>query len=355
MANTYLFTGGGSGGHLYPGVAVANELLKKDPDSKVIFVGSKRGIEAKLLEKLNFKYHLLAIGPLNAVSVFQKFKSLLQLPIAITICMYLIWKYRPKHVLGFGGFASGPLMIAAILMGSPRSLWEGNAGAGLVTRKIARFMNFCFLAFQPKDNYFGAKNIELVGVPTRFPLLPKPLDRESDKKFEVFIFGGSQGSVAINNTIFDWVENSLLIKESKIKVIHQVGSYQYESVEHRFKDIDAYEMHEFIFDMETRYKKSDLIISRSGSSTITEIANTENVAILVPLPTAADNHQYKNAHELALKEAAILVEQKDFHWEFLENQVSKFVESPELLDQMRTQLKVFQSENTAIDIADKII
>lgn len=311
--DTYLFTGGGTGGHIYPGVAVAEQILQKDPKARVVFVGARRGIEARIFPKIKYPFHLLYVGPLNRVSKPRLLLSLFQLPFAILYAVWLILRYRPKSIIGYGGYASSPLLIAAYLLNRRFYQWEGNAHPGMVTRKLIAKATNTFLAFPSESPIYKKYKSMVVGVPTRFSAVAKETKPSRDK-FNLLIFGGSQGAKAINESFSDFMVNNLAYLD-KLEVIHQVGKNNLDQVPQSLKDHPSYNAVEFIHDMKEKYQWADFSISRAGASTISELTQMGLPSVLVPLPTAADDHQKKNALWVAEAGAGVLLEQKDLSHE----------------------------------------
>lgn len=353
-----MMTGGGTGGHLYPGIAVAKELEKIDASIRIIFIGCNRGIEKKLLAKEKYKYHLIPIGPLNGVSRSQQLLSFLQLPIAIIISLFLILKYRPSQVIGFGGYASGPLMLAALLLKKKCYLWEGNAHPGLVTRKLAPFVEKIFLAFPSDSPVYKNLNTEVIGVPTRFHANSSP-EKKHDNKINILSFGGSQGSKAINDILLSfwkYLKNKKSVLLNSINVIHQVGRYQIHEMEKEYADFaDNFECHEFIYDMKDKLAWADIVICRSGASTVAEVALSQKVAVFIPLPSAADDHQTKNAKTLADAGAAILMPQSQVNNEKLEDLFTDLLSNREKYQAMGIKAKEFSHPNSSLEVAKQLI
>lgn len=326
MANTYFFTGGGTGGHIYPAVAVANELIKKDESAKIYFVGARRGIEKRIFPELNFDYHLLFVGPLNSVGLFRKLLSLMQLPFAVLYSIFLLFLHSPKAVVGFGGYASSPMIIAAKLLGKKFFLWEGNATPGMVTRKVISDAEKIFLAFPSKSKIYENYDVEVVGVPTRFESeeSKRSYDEASSRKARLFVFGGSQGAAAINLVLSDFFSKNHEYS-GMLEVVHQVGKAKQNQVSEDLKKLENYNVYEFIHDMTKYYQWADFVICRAGASTVSEINQMGLPAIFIPLPTAADNHQKKNAEWVSKSEAGKCIEQKDLNEQVLKENLDYFL------------------------------
>lgn len=297
MPDCVLLTGGGTGGHLYPGFAVAEQIRKLSPATECFFVGSYRGIENKILAQSSYPYQLLQIGPLNGMGFKQSLKSLWQLPWAFLAAISILRRQRPKLVLGFGGYASAPVLLACWFLGVPYYLWEGNAVPGMVTRWLGGRARKLFLALPSEHPFYRKSSYEVLGVPTRFEAqAPQRSWRPGQRALRVFVFGGSQGSRAINELIWSlldaWPQYSSRLN---LQIYHQVGKTGAQQCQEYSGRFPFYEASEFVFDMKERYEWADLVICRTGASSISELTQMALPGIFIPLPTAADEHQKKNA------------------------------------------------------------
>jgi UDP-N-acetylglucosamine--N-acetylmuramyl-(pentapeptide) pyrophosphoryl-undecaprenol N-acetylglucosamine transferase len=332
-----LIAGGGTGGHIYPAIAVAQTLKKMKPDVVVDFVGTTKGLESKIVPRENFPLHFIQIGALNAVGVLTKIMTLLSLPRAILQSMRLILKLKPKVILGVGGYASGPVMIAAIIlrpfMKTKLALFESNAYPGFTNRWLSRWVEHSFTNFEASTGFLNHSLV--VGLPIRSGLVPQP--RSEHKALRVLVFGGSQGARGINTTVVEAVKRGGLWLDG-VEIVHQIGSRDFKSVDEQYKSINLRNVQwfEFLYDMPERYKWADLVVCRAGASTLAELAACQKAAVLIPFPFAADNHQQENADALAKQEAALMILQKDFTPE-------KFTEVVELFKNDRSQLKIFEN------------
>ena len=338
MKRKFFIAGGGTGGHIYPGVAIAKALESINTNLDIEFVGSQLGLETKIIPREGFVLHLLSAGKLNYKgSLIGKFFGLLKVFFGFIQAFILLKREKPVGVLGVGGYASGPLVMAAAILRIPTSIWEPNAHPGLTNRWLAKFVQRSFIVFDVARRYLKSSEVHLVGLPVRSELeLLNP--KTSTSEFNLLSFGGSQGARAINEIL----EKSVLEESQwlyRTKLIHQTGVTDFTRVKLTYErsvfDVKAFE---YLFDMDQRYQWSDLVICRSGASTIAELAAVGRAALLVPLPTAADDHQKKNAMAMVEKNAAILLEQKDLS-------VSKLTEI--LLDLQSNPAKIAEMEKNA--------
>lgn len=352
-----LIAGGGTGGHIYPGVAIARAILKKDPSIKIHFIGTPRGLENQIIPREGFQLHLLPVGQLNhSGSIFSKVKTLLMLPKAFLKALSLLWDLKPIFVLGVGGYASGPMVLMASFCGFQSAIWEPNAIPGMTNRWLSRFVKKAFVVFDDATHHLKSKKIEKVGLPVR-----ESIEALREKKltfdpstFRVLVFGGSQGARAINNVISEAVLKKTWLRG--IQLIHQTGKNDYVRIKSLYQDqFPEVECLEYLHDMETKYSWADLIICRSGASSVAEIAAAAKPAIFIPLPTAADNHQQKNAESLVAKNAAIMILQKDLTAEKIIETIEHYKNHRAELNHISDQLVHFYQARAAETIAEKII
>jgi len=297
-----LIAGGGTGGHVIPALAIAREL-KSQHGAEVVFVGTSRGIENRLVPAAGFELRLIEVGQLNRVSIATRVKTLFKLPWSVVEASRMLNGVKPDVVLGVGGYASGPAMLAAILRGIPTMVFEPNLVPGMVNRRLASRTRIAAVHFAETGKWFP--RFEVTGVPVRlefFAIAPRKGGAPS-----LLVFGGSQGARAINNVVVESAAE-LKAKLPALRIVHQTGQAQFEPVSaaYRSAGIDA-EVAPFIENMAERFAEADLVVCRSGASTVAEIAAAGKAAIFIPLPTAADDHQRRNAESLSSQDAAMLI------------------------------------------------
>lgn len=328
MNENVLMAASGTGGHIFPALAVAEELAKLEPQLKIHFVGTPHGLENTLIPKSGFPLLHLNVGRLNTnVSKLERLKTFLQIPVAIVQSLIWIFRYKPKFVVGFGGHASGPLLLAAKFAGVRTVIWEPNSYPGLANRLLSWFVDECYVVFEEaKKNLHGRRHLQM-GLPIRSSITKTAVrgDGHQDSQLHVLIVGGSQGARGLNKVI-----QETLVKfpawQKNFSWVHQTGSADFASVVEAYKKNNLnVEVHDFLHDMPERYAWADFVISRSGTGTISELAACGKPALFIPLPTAADDHQTKNAQVLVRAGAAYLMDQKTFN-------AQKFCE---FLDEMR--------------------
>lgn len=351
MKKKFFIAGGGTGGHIYPGIAIARAMESLDSEMIVEFVGSTTGLESKIIPREGFKLHLLSSGKLNYKgSAIIKFLNLWKIAWGFFQAIILLIKEKPIGVLGVGGYASGPLVLAACLLRIPTSLWEPNAHPGLTNRWLSRFVPQAFIVFEEARKHLKSPLIHLMGLPVR-----KELESlESNPKegdFHVLSFGGSQGAQAINRAL----EESVKTEKPwlyKTKLIHQTGVSGYREVNETYlKSVFDVKAFEYLFEMDQYYRWADIVIARSGASTIAELAATGKPALLIPLPTSADDHQRKNALALVKNNAALLMDQKDLTSQSLNEVLLDLKNNQNKLNELSQNIKKMHRPFAAESIA----
>lgn len=355
MKRKFLIAGGGTGGHIYPGIAIARAIENLDPEIEVEFVGSHLGLEKSIVPREGFTLHQLASGKVNySGSVLAKVFGLFKVLVGFFQAAKLLIQLKPVGVLGVGGYASVPLVFVASLMKIPTTIWEPNAHPGLANRLLSHLVPRAFVVFEEAKKHLKSKIILQVGLPVRKELeniLPKaPTD-----ELHVLSFGGSQGAKAINDVLSQAVQ-----KESqwlhKSKLIHQTGVSDYSKIKEIYdQSVFDVEVYEYLFEMDQFYSWADIVIARSGASTIAELAAVGKPALLIPLPTSADDHQRKNAMVLARAGAAIMIEQKDLTVEKINEVLLDLQRNPHRMSDLAQQIKLLHKPFAAESIAKSLL
>ena len=304
--------GGGTGGHLYPGIAIAREILARHPDAVVTFAGTLRGIETRVVPREGFHLDLLRSAGLKGRSPIAAIRGLALLPLSAMDAWRILTRRKPDVVIGVGGYSSGPVVLLAALRGVPTLLAEQNAVPGLTNRLLARFVSAAAVTFDSTVTFFGRRGF-VAGNPVRPEFLsPAGLPPEGGSRTRVLIFGGSQGAHAINVAMVEAAPR--LAADGGLDITHQTGERDVALVRRGYADAGLQARVEpFLYAMDREMKQADLVVSRAGATTIAELTAAGRASILIPLPTAADNHQKKNAEVLAQAGAAEMLEQKDLH------------------------------------------
>ncbi len=311
-----LIAGGGTGGHLYPGIALARELLRRDPSAEVSFVGTAQGIEAGVVPREGFELDLIRVAGLKGKSRIERSIGFSLLPIAALDTWRVISKRRPDVVVGVGGFASGPVVAIAALLGYPTMLLEQNALPGLTNRLLARVVRAAAVNFEAALAYFPRTGF-VAGNPVRREFFPAQNEEANDRtnrpivaQGRVLIFGGSQGAHAINVAMVE-AASRLAATGVRLAITHQTGERDLDLVRTAYQQagLDA-RVEAFIFQIDGEMKAADVVVARSGATTLAELAASGTPAILVPLPNATDDHQRKNAEVFARAGAAVVIEER---------------------------------------------
>lgn len=349
MARTILIAAGGTGGHLFPGVAVAEELVRREPGIRVVFVGTPRGLESRLVPRAGFELQTLPILPLNGVGFLRMLRGLLALPGALLRAALLVRRLRPSAVLGVGGYAGGPVVLVAALLGVRTVILEPNARAGFTNRVLRPFVGRAACAYEETRQSFGRKGV-LTGNPVRgaFPRIPV---KEHHAPFTLLVFGGSQGSRILNRAVLAAIPH--LPTAERLRIVHQTGEAMRPEV------IAGYgaaarpaEVHAFLDDMEAQFAEADLVVCRSGATTCAELTVAGKAAVLVPFAGAADDHQRINAQSLCAAGAARMIEEKDLTGEALGRVVAGLLDEASALPAMERASRALGRPDAAARVAD---
>jgi UDP-N-acetylglucosamine--N-acetylmuramyl-(pentapeptide) pyrophosphoryl-undecaprenol N-acetylglucosamine transferase len=332
-----LIAAGGTGGHIYPGIAVANEVMRRDPTAVVRFVGTERGLENRLVPQAGFELSIIESAGLKNVSPAAKLRGLLLLPKSFLAARRLIHEFRPDIVLGAGGYVSGPVLLMASLMRVPTLVMDSNALPGWTNRVLARFVDKATVSFQEALPYFRGKGV-LTGNPVRSEFFEIPAKPRDQRRFDLLVFGGSQGARAINDAMIAALPG-LLAKKDVLYVTHQTGEVEFDKVQRGYQAA-GWQAHadvkRYIDDMVSEFARADLIICRAGATTSAELVAAGKAAIMIPFPLAADDHQRKNAEALENGRAARMILQRDLSGERLANEITGLLNEPERITEMET-------------------
>jgi len=314
MTFRLLIAGGGTGGHLFPGVALAEELRARQPDAVVQFVGTARGIEARVLPQLGWDLAQIEVSGLKTVGLRGALRGMLRLPRALWQARRVVKAFRPDAVIGVGGYASGPVVLMARLAGIPTAICEQNSIPGLTNKMLGRVVRAIFVSFEGAGRFFAAGKTSVTGNPVRrallHDLLEGPAVRAADDRVHVLVSGGSLGAVAVNELAADAL--CALARTVPLAIVHQTGEKGLGATVQRYADAGvAADCRAFITDMAAAYHAADLVIGRAGATTVAELAITGKPAVFIPFPFAADNHQELNAQAMTDAGAALMFRQAD--------------------------------------------
>jgi UDP-N-acetylglucosamine--N-acetylmuramyl-(pentapeptide) pyrophosphoryl-undecaprenol N-acetylglucosamine transferase len=350
-----ILAGGGTGGHVIPALAIANEL-KKSYGAECLFIGTARGIENRLVPAAGYPLQLVRVGALKNVSVMTRLKTAFDLPRAVWDAGHMLNEFAPDVVIGVGGYASGPAMLAAVVKHIPTLAFEPNVVPGFANRVVAKFVSAAAVHFEETAKYF--RHGEVTGVPVRQAFFEIPPKRGGTPT--VLVFGGSQGAHAINEAMIHCLP--VLQREAPgIDIIHQTGERDYNDALTAYERLVAaapsaapgftFEVFKFIEDMPSAFARADLVVCRSGASTVAEIAAAGKPAVFVPFPRAADDHQRVNAEVLAQHGAAVVVEESKLEGVWLAETIAALLQDSARLRTMSRAARELAHPNAARDIA----
>jgi UDP-N-acetylglucosamine--N-acetylmuramyl-(pentapeptide) pyrophosphoryl-undecaprenol N-acetylglucosamine transferase len=348
-----LIAAGGTGGHIYPGIAVAKEIMRRHPSSVVRFVGTAHGLETRLVPNAGFELSIIESAGLKNVSLMARIRGLMLLPKSILAARRLIRVFDPDIVVGAGGYVSGPVLLAASLMGRPTMVMDSNALPGWTNRVLARRVDKAAVSFAEALPFFRGKGV-LTGNPVRSEFFEIPTRRRDGAHISLLVFGGSQGARAINEAMIAALPG-LGQQRELLHVTHQTGESDLEKVRSGYQAAgwqDKIDVRPYIDDMVSEFAKADLIISRAGATTSAELVAAGKAAIMVPFPLAADDHQRKNAEALQAAGAVRMILQKDLTGERLAKEINSLLAVPERIDQMELASRKLARRDAATATVD---
>jgi UDP-N-acetylglucosamine--N-acetylmuramyl-(pentapeptide) pyrophosphoryl-undecaprenol N-acetylglucosamine transferase len=329
-----VIAGGGTGGHLFPGIAVAREVTRRRPDAQVTFAGTTRGIESRVVPREGFQLDVL---PLSALDAWQ-----------------IISRRAPDLVIGVGGYSSGPVVLAAALRGTPTLLLEQNAVPGLTNRLLARVVSAAAVTFDSSLEFFGRRAF-VTGNPVRPEFFEQAHEARAPGPPRVLIFGGSQGAHAINLAMVEAAPR-LALHGGGMAITHQTGERDLEYVRDGYRRAGlSARVEPFLFAMDREMNSADLVVCRAGATTIAELTAAGRPAVFIPLPTAADDHQRRNAQVLATAGAAVLIDQKDLTGAALADRIVALIEDEPRRRAMAGAARRLARPDAAAAIVDKAL
>lgn len=352
----FLFAGGGTGGHLFPAIAVADKIKAIEPESEIMFIGTKSKIEGRVVPKLGYKFSSIWIKGFARKFSMENLLFPLKLVVSVVQSIFINMKFKPLVAVGTGGYVSGPAIFGASIMGAKIFLLEQNSFPGVTTRILEKYADEIHLSFENSKKYFKNKDkLHVTGNPVRVNL-GSITKEEALKKFELnsfsrtlLILGGSLGAASINAVV---AENISRLKDNNIQVIWQTGLEYFEKYKHLSDN--KIKVMSFLDDMNAAYSSCDLLIARAGATTIAEILSLGVPSILVPSPNVAGNHQYYNAKSLADQSAAILIEDKNLGEKFYYSIISIIFDNEKLFHLKKKSLELAKPDATSI-IAQRIL
>jgi UDP-N-acetylglucosamine--N-acetylmuramyl-(pentapeptide) pyrophosphoryl-undecaprenol N-acetylglucosamine transferase len=353
-----IIAGGGTGGHLYPGIALAREIKRREPAAAVTFVGTATGVEARVVPRERFPLELIRVAGLKGKSRIARAKGFAILPLAALDAWRVISRRRPDVVVGVGGFASGPVLLLAAVRGYPTMLLEQNALPGVTNRLLARVVRAAAVTFEDALTFFPGTGF-VAGNPVRPEFFHDT--KEADDRIEsppsaarVLIFGGSQGAHAINVAMVE-AAAQLAAAGVRMALTHQTGERDVDLVRNAYRaaGLEA-RVEAFLYEMDREMTNADLVVSRAGATTLSELAAARRPAILVPLPTATDDHQRKNAEVIARAGGAEVIDERELTGARLADRIIALAGDRERRAEMAASLAQFARPDAAARIADRV-
>jgi UDP-N-acetylglucosamine--N-acetylmuramyl-(pentapeptide) pyrophosphoryl-undecaprenol N-acetylglucosamine transferase len=353
-----VIAGGGTGGHLFPGIAVAREIQSRVPGAQVSFVGTSRGIEARVVPLEGFALDVIRSSGIKGKSIRARAQGVALLPLSLVDAWQVLSIRRPQLVIGVGGYSSGPVVLVAAARRIPTMLLEQNAVPGLTNRLLAPFSRAVAVSFDSTRALFGARAF-LSGNPVR-PEFLSPVDRIEAEKVansgvRLLVFGGSQGAHAINTAMMDGAAE-LVVRVPDLRVTHQTGARDLEMVRQAYRKagLNA-EVAAFFDDMPKRLAETDLIVCRAGATTLAEVTAAGRAAILIPLPGATDDHQRTNAEALTGAGAAEMLIQADMTGYKLADRIVALANDAGRRDRMSAAARRLSRPDAARVIVDRAL
>ena len=338
-----VIAGGGTGGHLFPGIAIAEEILARGDNHKVVFIGTKKGIEHRMLGQLGYELQEIDVEGVKGRGLKALINAAYQIPHSMWQSRQILKRFCPDVVIGVGGYASGPVVVAASMMRKPTAIAEQNAMPGITNRILSRFANLIFVTYAQTQEWFPQSKVIVSGNPIRKVFAVRRAGAKVKQYRQLLIFGGSQGAAAINKNVIAMMPQLQKMKD-KLHVLHQTGDRELEIVKQAYKQYGLeVQVTPFIINMADAYAQADLIICRAGATSIAEITAAGKAAILIPFPFAANDHQTKNAEVLDSAGAAVIIKEHELTGENL------FVVIEELLSNRK---KLLQMEDASAKLGN---
>jgi UDP-N-acetylglucosamine--N-acetylmuramyl-(pentapeptide) pyrophosphoryl-undecaprenol N-acetylglucosamine transferase len=352
----FLFAGGGTGGHLYPAIAVADEIKRLKPESEIIFVGTKSKIEGRVVPKLGYRFKSIWIKGFARKFNLENLLFPAKLFVSLVQSLLISFRFKPRVAIGSGGYVAGPAIWGASVMGAKVILMESNSYPGVTTRLLERYADEVHISFEDSKKYLRRpQRLKVTGNPVRSEL-GKSIKADAKRSFgldenkiTILILGGSLGAASINNSVAGCVQE---LENKSLQIIWQTGKNYY----HSYKNInlDSVKILDFIEDMNKAYSACDLLVARAGATTIAELTVLGIPSILIPSPHVAENHQYYNAKSLADNNAAVLIKDSDVK-SLLKDKILEVVSDKELLNSLSENAKRISKPDAANVIANSAI
>jgi UDP-N-acetylglucosamine--N-acetylmuramyl-(pentapeptide) pyrophosphoryl-undecaprenol N-acetylglucosamine transferase len=352
-----LIAAGGTGGHIYPGIAVAKEVMRRDAESVVRFVGTAKGLETRLVPQAGFELSLIESAGLVNMGLAARVRGLLILPRSFVGARRIIKEFRPDVVVGAGGYVSGPVLMTAALTRAPTLVMESNAVPGFTNRRLARFVDAAAVSFEAALPYFGGKGV-VTGNPVRREFFEVPAKRRDPARFSLLVFGGSQGARAVNEAMTAALPQ-MGAHAGVLRVTHQTGRLDFERVRDAYAAAgwgERADVREYIDDMVSAFAASDLIVSRAGATTSFELMAAGKAALMVPLPGQLE--QTRNAEVMQEAGAARMIRQTELSGERIAREIGELIDNPDRVTRMEEAARKLargDAAKAAVDLMEKLV
>jgi UDP-N-acetylglucosamine--N-acetylmuramyl-(pentapeptide) pyrophosphoryl-undecaprenol N-acetylglucosamine transferase len=352
-----VITGGGTGGHLFPGIAIARAFQQRLAGAAILFVGTGRELEQRVVKEAGYRHAVLKVQGLKGMGLFRQLRSLVTLPGALLHAGGILWRFRPAVVIGVGGYAAGPVCLAAWMMRIPVCLQEQNSLPGITNRLLARIARRIYTSFSESQAHFPAKKIMLAGNPVREEIIAlgrEKTPRDQGRPFTLLVAGGSQGARNVNTAVIDMLPH--IDAPRSLEIIHQSGPGDLERVRQAYAAAGIKACTEAFFsDMDRQYARADLVVCRAGATTVAELTCSGLPAIFIPLPHAADNHQEINARAVVEAGAGKMIREADLSGRVLWQHIRELRDAPGRLEEMAAHARTLGRPEAADTIVADIV
>jgi UDP-N-acetylglucosamine--N-acetylmuramyl-(pentapeptide) pyrophosphoryl-undecaprenol N-acetylglucosamine transferase len=353
MSMRMIVTGGGTGGHLFPGIAVAEEMRRRFPQARILFVSTDRAMDNTMLAERSFEKKALACLPLKGKSFWGMFKSAGRLPLSLWQALRILRDFKPQLVLGVGGYVTGPVVLAARILGVKTCIHEQNSVPGMANRMLGKIVDQVYISIPGSEDFFPAGKAVLTGNPVRAEILQAAgREKAQGAGKTVLVLGGSQGAHRVNGLMLEAFADN--VSGNTVQIRHQTGSSDEEWVRRGYSEAGAAaRVSSFISDMAAAYQEADLVVSRAGATTLAELAVLGKPAILIPYPHAADDHQSTNAAFLARGGAALMFQEQELDGPKLREEILGLLNDAPRLQDMAARMKQYARPEATPVIVEK--
>ncbi|MGD9180993.1 MAG: undecaprenyldiphospho-muramoylpentapeptide beta-N-acetylglucosaminyltransferase [Desulfobacterales bacterium] len=348
-----VMAGGGTGGHLFPGLAIAQEFMMRNERNTVLFVSTGNPLERSVLNETDFKLKTITAEGIKGRGLWNQAKSAVKIPKGVIEAIRILKDDQPDLIIGLGSYSAGPVVLGAWLLRTKIALHEQNILPGITNRILSRFADRIYVSFKDTEKRFDPAKTRLTGNPVRKELLNHCVNdaASGSKLFCVLIIGGSQGAHSINTTVIEALRH--LTKKESLYFVHQTGTADEQMVKEAYRRLDiSATVQSFFRQMAPQYKQADLIICRAGATTVAEVTALGKAVIFIPFPFAADDHQALNADTLAREGAAEMILEKDLNDRALSRKIEYYASHPQALEAMSSKAKQLGHPDAAKAIVD---